>query len=200
MIDLSFETHTERLVVRPYRETDYSMWRDTHATLPKSKNRWDHGPKPENELTKTAFLALLKEQEQEMSADWFYRLNAFEKDGGLLIGQFSLMDISRAVFQNAYLGYGVFSPFWRLVYGKEAALATLEFAFSTLKLHRVEAGIEPNNKRSIALAKSLNMRREGLSRRRLYVRSQWVDIRIFAMTVEDWKLGSKSRQETESSR
>ena len=185
MIDSSFEKHTERLILRLYRDTDYEMWRDTYSNLPKSKNRWDHGPQPLEKLTQTNFKKILEEQEKYRSQDSFYRLNAFEKDSGQLIGQFSLMDISRIIFQNAYLGYGIHSPYWRKGYGKEAGAAMFDVAFNTLKLHRLEAGIEPHNKRSIALVKSLNMRREGLSKRRLFFRGEWVDMVIYAITVED---------------
>lgn len=66
-----------------------------------------------------------------------------------------------------------------------------DVAFNTLELHRVEAGIEPHNKRSIALVKSLNMRREGLSKRRLFYQDAWVDMVIYAITVED--LGLEAR-------
>lgn len=41
----------------------------------------------------------------------------------------------------------------------------IDIGFKDIKLHRIEAGIEPGNKRSIALAKSLKMRREGLKKR-----------------------------------
>ena len=191
MIDLSFEKETKRLVLRLYRESDYEMWRDTYASLPKSKNRWDGGPQPLENLTMSAFRKILDAQAQETREDRYYRLNAFEKQKGRLIGQFSLMDISREIFQNAYLGYGVFSPFWRQGYGKEDSAAILEVAFKTLRLHRVEAGVEPNNKRSIALAKSLNMRREGTSKRRLLLGGRWADITIYAITAEE--LGCEAR-------
>lgn len=191
MIDSSFEKQTERLILRLYRQTDHEMWRETYSTLPNAQNRWDNGPQPLEKLTMGAFKKVLDNQEKDSSADRFYCLNAFEKDSGSLIGQFSLMDISRVIFQNAYLGYAIYSPYWRKGYGKEAVSAMFDVAFNTLKLHRVEAGIEPHNKRSIALVKSLNMRREGLSKRRLFFRGKWVDMVIYAITVED--LGLEAR-------
>ena len=63
--------------------------------------------------------------------------------------------------------------------------AAIKFAFNELKLHRVEAGIEPSNKRSIALVKSLGLRREGLSKRRLFLNDQWLDMSIYALTKEE---------------
>ena len=185
MIDATFTQDTERLVLRPYRETDYDMWKETYATLPKPKNRWDLGPRELKDLTTAKFTEVLATQDADMAQDHFYSFHAFEKESGKLVGHGSLMDISRVIFQNAYLCYGVHSPYWGLGYGKELAAATLQIAFHTLKLHRVEAGIEPANKRSIRLAKSLNMRREGLSKRRLYLRQKWVDMVIYALTAED---------------
>lgn len=61
----------------------------------------------------------------------------------------------------------------------------LEIAFKALKLHRVEAGIEPQNKRSLSLAKSIGMRREGLSKRRLFLDKKWLDMAIYAITAEE---------------
>lgn len=55
MIDSSFEKHTERLILRLYRQTDYELWRDTYSTLPSAKNRWDNGPQPLEKLTMAAF-------------------------------------------------------------------------------------------------------------------------------------------------
>ena len=102
-----------------------------------------------------------------------------------MVGRASLMDISRGLFQNAYLGYHIYSPFWGQGYGRELVSATIDIAFHDLKLHRIEAGIEPDNVPSIALAESLNMRHEGLSARRLYLRGQWVDVSIYALTAEE---------------
>jgi ribosomal-protein-alanine N-acetyltransferase len=80
-------------------------------------------------------------------ADTFYDLIAFDKKSGKIVGFCSLMDISRAVFQNAYLGYGVLSPYWGRGFGKEMVRAVIEIAFKNLGVHRVEAGIDPANKR-----------------------------------------------------
>ena len=185
MLDVDFEKHSERLVLRPYRETDYESWRSTLASLPEQQSIWDQGPRDTKELTKTQFLKILGVQKKHREQDFFYDFVAFDKSNGHLIGYASLMDVSRAIFQNAYLGYGIHSPHWGKGYGKEMVSALLQVAFGTLDLHRVEAGIEPANTPSIALAESLGMRYEGLSRRRLYVRDQWQDMALYAITAED---------------
>ncbi|MEP6742684.1 MAG: GNAT family protein [bacterium] len=68
----------------------------------------------------------------------------------------------------------------------------LQYAFKKLKLHRVEANIQPANAASIALVKRAGFSREGFSRRYLKVCGRWRDHERWAIVVEDWK--SKSIQ------
>ena len=185
MLEKDFEKRTARLVVRPYRETDYAVWKSTFSTLPEAQSIFDAGPRPVEDLTRAKFEAVLELERKERAGDSFYSFMGFEQETGRLVGGASLMDISRALFQNAYLGYRVFSPYWRMGYGREMAQAVIDIAFHELKLHRVEAGIEPENHGSIALAQSLKMRFEGVSARRLFMRGQWVDCRLYALTAED---------------
>jgi ribosomal-protein-alanine N-acetyltransferase len=185
MIDIDFEKKTRRLVIRPYRENDYENWKKTYIDLPKAPNRWAAGPEDKRNLTKTKFKKILSNQKKNRKNDFYYDFTAFDRKSGEIIGFLALMDISRAIFQNAYLGYSVLSTKWGKGYGKEMVKAGLEIAFKNLRIHRVEAGIEPANKRSIALAKSLKMRREGLSKCRLFLHGEWLDMAIYAMTSEE---------------
>ena len=157
--------------------------------LPEAQNRWDSGPMGKSDLTKSKFKKILSTQKKNIKSDSYYDFIAFDKKNGQIIGHVSIMDISRGIFQNGYLGYGVLSHNWGKGYGTEMSKAAFEIAFKTLKLHRLEAGIEPSNKRSIALAKSLNMRKEGVSKRRLFLNEKWVDIALYAITTEEFGVG-----------
>ena len=190
----------KKVIVRPYELTDYESWKSAYLQiLKKKKNSWDISPRLEKELTLVEFKNLLKRQKKIRDDDYFYDFGIFKKNG-TLVGGVSLMDISRQVFQNAYLGYRIFNNHWGNGYGKEGVSLALQMAFKTLKLHRVEAGIDPGNKRSKALAKSLKMRRESFSKKRIFLDEKWQDMVLYAITSEEFGIKWKAENQESARR
>jgi ribosomal-protein-alanine N-acetyltransferase len=176
---------TKRLVIRPLTLDDYESWKGAFSGLGAKKNRWDWENLPKERLTKSSYCQSVRNHTKNMDSDSTYQLGVFEKKSGKLVGYTMLMDISRAIFQNAYIGYQLLNPFWGQGYGLEMVEGTVKMAFKKLKLHRVEAGISPNNRRSIKLAKKAGFRKEGRSKKRLFLNNEWKDFMIYALTVED---------------
>jgi ribosomal-protein-alanine N-acetyltransferase len=102
----------------------------------------------------------------------------------------SLSQIFRGGFQNAYLGYYIGAKHAGQGYMTEALRLALRYAFEHLKLHRLEANIQPANVASIALVKRAGFIREGYSRRYLKICGRWRDHERWAMLAEDWKAKS----------
>lgn len=175
---------TKRLIIRPLDAKDFDAWKNGHLGLVGLRNTWDIGPRPTDELTKANFKKVLSGLKKLREKDRFYDLGVFDRQGDL-IGGVSLMEVVRGISHSAFLGYRIFNSHWRKGYGKEAVKATLDIGFNDLKLHRIEAGIEPGNIRSIRLAKSLRMRREGLKKRAIFLRNKWVDLLMYSLTTED---------------
>jgi len=71
---------------------------------------------------------------------------------------------------------------------KSAMPLVLRFVFGTLKLHRVEANIQPTNAASLAVVKRAGFKKEGYSPRYLKIGGRWRDHERWTMTVEDWKV------------
>lgn len=111
-------------------------------------------------------------------------------EGGMA-GVINLNEIVRGVFKNAYLGYYAFLPYAGGGYMSAGLLAVIRRAFGPLRLHRLEANIQPENRASIALVRRLGFRREGMSPRYLKIGGRWRDHERWAMTVEDFKGGHR---------
>ena len=104
-----------------------------------------------------------------------------------IVGGININDIVRGVFKSGYLGYQIGAPFRRQGYMTEALALALRIAFGRLRLHRVEANIQPGNRPSIALVRRAGFRREGLSPRYLKIGGRWRDHERWALTAEDWR-------------
>jgi len=106
-------------------------------------------------------------------------------DGGL-VGVVNISEIVLGPFRSAYLGYYAFEPFagrGLMRMGFELVLAK---AFRKLKLHRLEANIQPANHASRRLVKRLGFTREGLSPRYLKIAGRWRDHERWALLSDEW--------------
>lgn len=109
-----------------------------------------------------------------------------ERAGGAIIGVVNLSQIFYGPFQNAYMGYYGGQPTAERGLMTEGVGLVLDYAFGPLALHRVEANIQPENTRSIALVRRLGFTREGYSPRYLFIAGAWRDHERWAMLAEDW--------------
>lgn len=102
-----------------------------------------------------------------------------------IVGSINLSQIVRGGFQNAYLGYYMGEKYAGLGYMTEAVQLIVRHAFRQLKLHRLEANIQPGNLASIAVVKRAGFILEGYSRRYLKICGRWRDHERWAITSED---------------
>ena len=85
------------------------------------------------------------------------------------------------------MGYHVGAQYADKGYMTEALRLMLRYAFKYLKLHRLEANIQPANVASLALVRRAGFVREGFSRRYLKICGRWRDHERWAIIAEDWK-------------
>jgi [ribosomal protein S5]-alanine N-acetyltransferase len=109
------------------------------------------------------------------------------RDDDAIVGVYNLSQIARGFFQSAYLGYYAFAPNAGRGLMAEGLQLVLRYAFDELKLHRVEANIQPGNERSKRLVERAGFRQEGYSPRYLKIGGRWRDHERWALTREDWK-------------
>ena len=122
---------------------------------------------------------------ERFSSDRHYGFLVIHRSSGGMVGVININDVIRGAFQSASLGYYAFSPFAGQGLMREGMLLVLRHAFGKLKLHRLEANIQPANLASIVLVQKCGFVREGLSRRLLKVRGRWMDHERWALLSED---------------
>jgi ribosomal-protein-alanine N-acetyltransferase len=126
-----------------------------------------------------AYLARSRREDHES-------LLVFRREDDALVGVIDLSRIARGNFQSAYLGYRIGAPYARQGTMTEALALAVRHAFRTLRLHRLEANIQPENEASIRLVRRLGFVREGFSRRYLKIGGRWRDHERWALLRQDW--------------
>jgi ribosomal-protein-alanine N-acetyltransferase len=115
-----------------------------------------------------------------------------------ILGFFNLSQIERGALQSAYLGYAAGKSFAGQGYMREGIQLVLRHAFVTMRLHRIEANIQPGNHASVALARGAGFSREGFSPRYLKIGGRWRDHERWALLADDWRKRLEVRQMLES--
>jgi ribosomal-protein-alanine N-acetyltransferase len=108
------------------------------------------------------------------------------RDTGELAGVVNISEIVRGNFQSAYLGYYAFTPHAHQGLMREGLGLVIDQAFARLRLHRLEANIQPANKASTRLVRALGFRHEGRSPSYLKIAGRWRDHDRWALLAEDW--------------
>lgn len=130
-----------------------------------------HRPWVSPPATEEAFMAYV----QRMADPAHHAFAVCDAETGQIGGVIHLTNIVLGAFRSGYLGYYAFAGFERQGLMQSGLSQVLRHAFKSLKLHRLEANIQPKNAASIALVRSCGFVQEGYSPKYLKIGGQWRD-------------------------
>jgi len=181
MLQKSYKS--KRLELRPISLNDFNIWKNAClAGLPK-KNKWDKDPPLPR---KKIFISMIARLRKKARLDQLYVWGIFAKKN--LVGFIDISIIERYSIQNANLGYKIFNHCWRQGYAFEALSEIIKPALRDLKLNRLEAVIDLDNKVSIALVKKLQFRKEGIRKNYWYQNNRWDDQVVYIVDRSELKM------------
>ncbi|MFD2168463.1 GNAT family N-acetyltransferase [Tumebacillus lipolyticus] len=140
----------------------------------------------EDDFTLEAMRGKLERQHQEWEQDKSYAFHVFLNETDAFIGSVDLMFVQRGPGQRALLGYEMDQAHHGKGLMSEAVRLCLKYGFEHAELHRIEAGVMPQNEGSNRLLEKLGFHKEGLFRKNVKINGQWEDHYIWAMLDTDW--------------
>lgn len=147
---------------------------------------WDP-PRPTGFLTEGFWQRRLEMNRDEARSGTSLRLFMVLRDApdGPFVGSCNLTGIVRGPFQCSRVGYSLDREHIGLGLMYEGLGGALDYAFQTLRLHRVEANYVPTNLRSGRLLRRLGFEIQGYARDYLFIDGAWRDHVLTALTNPD---------------
>lgn len=109
------------------------------------------------------------------------------REDDVIAGFVNLNNVTGGMLQSAAMGWAAFTPHVGRGHLADGVDMVLEVAFTQLRLHRVEANIQPANSRSRSLARRAGFRLEGFSPRYLNIAGAWRDHERWAILEDEWR-------------
>jgi [ribosomal protein S5]-alanine N-acetyltransferase len=138
---------------------------------------------PENiEETKELIRPLIEGQTKTPRKSYTWKIVL--KDSKDFIG-IAGINLSCDKFKLGEIYYKLLPKHWGKGYATEISKTLIKYGFDNFHLHKVEAGVATGNFRSIKVLEKSGMIREGLRRKILPIRGQWIDNYHYAIVEDD---------------
>ncbi|MEM7165910.1 MAG: GNAT family protein [Planctomycetota bacterium] len=177
----NIEIATERLLLQPLETSDATALFG-YRSLPEVSQYQSWIPNDVADAER--FIASSTAHPFDTVGTWFqFGIRGFES--GELLGDLGVHfpDGDR---QQIELGITVAPAHQRRGIAGEALVATLRYAFQSLRKHRAYASVDPRNQASMALLQRIGMRQEAHFHQSVWCNGEWADDVIFAALATEW--------------
>jgi [ribosomal protein S5]-alanine N-acetyltransferase len=173
---------TKRLHIRELQPTDLENIHVLHS-LPETDEFNTLGIPETLQVTEEILTNWLSEKQQVSRSRYVFgiELNDCDQFIGLIA-----MNLAKPKFRKAEIWFKIHKDYWNKGYTTEALIKLLEFGFSRLNLHRIEAGCAVENIASARVIEKAGMLREGMCRKDLPIRGSWKDSYSYAILEEEF--------------
>ncbi len=173
---------TKRLTLRFITKTDLEIIHNLQSIPEVDKYNTLGIPKDITE-TKSIMKPLFGVMEQENITKYTFaiELTLTQRFIGLIA-----LNLGKPKYKSAEVWYKLFPEFWQKGYATESLKTILNFGFTYLKLHRIEAGCAVNNLGSIKVLEKAGFFYEGCKRKTLPLKSGWSDNFEYGILENDY--------------
>ncbi|MGB5557931.1 MAG: GNAT family protein [Paracoccaceae bacterium] len=170
---------TERMVLRPPQHSDYRQWsalrRDSADFLKPWEPTW-----ADDHLSRKGFTNRVYWAQRSISGETALPMFLIRRTDEALLGAITLDNIRRGPSQAGTCGYWIGQPFARQGYMREALLAVVHHAFSSLDLSRIESACLPENAASRGVLEKCGYKYEGVAQSYLQINGRWRNHVLYA--------------------
>jgi ribosomal-protein-alanine N-acetyltransferase len=179
MLELNFSPfpaiHTERLTLRAINMNDAEDFLVLRTDI--DAMRYIDRPRPAsvNEIHEL-IQKITKGIEDNDSIGWGISL----KNESRLIGSIGYHRIEKPNYR-AEIGYMLLPSCWKQGYMSEAIKPVINYGFNVMKLHSIEANINPSNRASAQLLKKFHFVKEAYFRENYYFNGKFIDSEVYSL-------------------
>ena len=175
----------DNILLRPAVLDDYEQWAQVRGRnrelLKPFEPAW-----PEKCLERDFFKRRIERLTEDWLCDRCYAFLIFEKTGTELIGGININNVARGAAQFASLGYWLDAQWQGRGLMAEAGRGVLDYAFTILKLSRMNAATLAHNQKSRNMLSRLGFAEEGFAKKYIQIDGHYQDHVLFGLTAEDF--------------
>lgn len=106
---------------------------------------------------------------------------------GEMLGTISFSNLSRFPFYSCNVGYSLAEKAQGHGYMRRGLTMACDYMFNVQKLHRIQAGYMPHNKRSEAVLEHVGFNQEGYAKDYLLINGEWQDHVLTSLINPNWQ-------------
>jgi [ribosomal protein S5]-alanine N-acetyltransferase len=177
----SLNLETERLILSEITVDDLENIHQLH-TIPEVDEFNTLGIPETIKDTEKIMMPLIEAKQKIPRNSYAWKIILKETDTFIGLAGFSL---SNDKYKLGEIYYKLNPDYWGKGYATELSKRLVNLGFNDFNLHKVEAGVATDNIKSIRVLHKIGMTREGLRRKILPIRGNWIDNYHYAIVEDD---------------